>query len=97
MAKGYWIANIEVHDAGRYGDYQRFVRPFLAAHGARFVVRGGRQDIVEGTAHGRTVIVEFESYEKALAAYHSHDYQEGLKHRLESATTDLIVVEGFEE
>ena len=96
MAKGYWIANMEVPDPVRYGAYQRFVRPFLAANG-RFIVRGGTQDIVEGTAHSRTVVVEFESHEKALAVYRSHEYQEGMKHRLDAAATDLIIVEGFEE
>jgi uncharacterized protein (DUF1330 family) len=97
MPKGYWIANMDVHDPVRYGAYQRFVRPFLAANGGRFIVRGGTQDIVEGTAHARTVVVEFESYETALAVYRSDEYRKGMEHRLDAATTDLIVVEGFDD
>jgi uncharacterized protein (DUF1330 family) len=97
MAKGYWIANMDLTDAGRYGDYQRFVRPFLAEQGGRFLVRGGQQDIVEGQLRERTVIVEFESYERALEVYRSDTYQQGMRSRLESATTDLVIVEGHDE
>ncbi len=49
--------------------------PVFAKPGGRFLARGGEFQALEGTARQRHVIIEFDSYETALAYYHSPDYQ----------------------
>ena len=96
MASGYWVVNIEVTDPEVYKQYQEFVRPFLAANDGRFIVRGGQQSVVEGTVGPRVVVVEFPSYEHALSAYHSPEYQQGMQTRLGASSANFAIVEGFD-
>lgn len=94
-AKGYWIVGLDVEDPQRYATYQNFVRPFLVKAGGRFVVRGGQQQVVEGRARQRTVVVEFASFEEAVRVYHSADYQAGMQDRLAASVADFVIVEGM--
>lgn len=96
MAKGYWVVNLEVTDPETYKQYQAFVRPFLAANDGRFVIRGGQQSVVEGQVGPRVVVVEFSSYEHAVRAYHSAEYQQGMKARLNASSANFAIVEGFD-
>ena len=96
MAKGYWFGSLDVNDPERYVAYQKFVRPFLAAKGGKFLIRGGQHEVVEGEVRSRIILVEFPSYAEALRAYHSPEYQEGMKLRLAVAINDLAIVEGFD-
>ncbi|MEP6829381.1 MAG: DUF1330 domain-containing protein, partial [Rhizomicrobium sp.] len=75
MAKGYWIARIDVADADTYKSYVAAATPAYQKFGANFLVRGGRCEAVEGQGRGRNVVVEFESYDVALACYRSAEYQ----------------------
>ena len=96
MAKGYWVVRVDVTDPEQFKLYQAFVGPFLDAHDGRFLVRGGRHAVPEGTARQRTVVVEFPSYEAALRAYDSAEYQGGIDMRQDAAVVDFVVVEGYE-
>lgn len=96
MAKGYWVVNLEVTDLEVYKQYQAFVRPFLAANDGRFLIRGGQASTVEGQVHPRVVVVEFPSYEQAVRAYHSAEYQQGMQTRLGASTANFAIVEGFD-
>lgn len=96
MAKGYWIVGVDVSDPEQYKAYQDFVRPYLAATGGRFTVRGGPQEVVEGKSNARTVVIEFESYEAAQRAYHSVEYQSGRELRRAASLADFVIVEGFD-
>ena len=94
MPKGYIIAHISVTDPERYPEYVRRDTPILQGLGGRFVVRGGRSSAVEGTLLDRHVVIEFDSYEAALAAYHDPAYQEVAEIRRQSAESTIVVVEG---
>lgn len=94
MAKGYWIGRITVHDPERYKDYVTTATPAYQEYGARFLVRGGNFEAVEGEPRPRNVVIEFDSFEKALACYNSPVYAEARKIRQEVADGELIVVEG---
>ncbi len=94
-AKGYWVVGLDLEDPARYAAYQEFVRPFLAAAGARFVVRGGQQLVVEGRARTRTVVVEFASYDEAVRVYRSAEYQAGMQDRMAASVADFVIVEGL--
>lgn len=96
MAKGYWVVNLEVSDPEGYKDYQAFVRPFLAANGGRFLVRGGRMEVVEGAMLPRVVVIEFDSFDEARRLYHSMEYQEGRALRLGRSAGNVAIVEGLE-
>jgi uncharacterized protein (DUF1330 family) len=96
LAKGYWVVNLEVSDPEGYKDYQAFVRPFLAANGGRFLVRGGRMEVVEGAMLPRVVVIEFDSFDEARRLYHSMEYQEGRTLRLGRSAGNVAIVEGLE-
>jgi len=61
MAKGYWIARVDVADADAYKRYVAANAAPLAAYGARFLVRAGRFETPEGTSRTRNVVIEFPS------------------------------------
>ena len=68
----------------------------FAAFGAKFLARGGRSEAMEGReTPQRSVVIEFESYEKAVACYHSAAYQEAKSYREEWAKAEIIIVEGI--
>ena len=54
------------------------------------------REVVEGKARSRIVVIEFPSYEAALACYRSPDYQAVKKLREGKAEVDLIIVEGYD-
>lgn len=96
MAKGYWIARIDVDDLGAYKAYVAAnARPF-ADFGARFVVRAGRFEAPEGTARSRNVVIEFPSYQAALDCYRSPGYQAAIQLRLPVSRGDLVIIEGYD-
>lgn len=94
MAKGYWVADVEVTDPAKYAVYREFVTPYVASRGGKFLTRAGKVVIKEGTARTRTVIVEFPTFEQALAAYEDDEYTRGRALRANAGELDLVVVEG---
>lgn len=96
MAKGYWIGRVDVKDAEAYKAYVAANAEAFAKYGARFLVRGGAFETVEGGARSRNVVIEFDSYEQALACYHSAEYQKAKDIRETASVSDLIVIEGYD-
>ncbi|MBM2577373.1 DUF1330 domain-containing protein [Jannaschia sp. Os4] len=96
MAKGYWIAHGRVDDPEAYDLYRRANAAPLAAHGGRFLVRGGTREVAEGDAKPRTVVIEFPDYASALACYRSEDYQAAIELRRGISESDLVIVEGYD-
>lgn len=96
MAKGYWVVGLDVTDPERYRAYSEFVLPFVAANGGKFLVRGGRQAVREGTAMARTVVVEFASLEEAQRVYDLAEYQRGIALRANCSDANFVIVEGFD-
>ena len=96
MPKAYWIARVSVKDAERYPEYVTAARPAFEKFGARFLVRGGSYDALEGVSRERNVVIEFKDRATALACYHSPEYQAAKAIRNAVADADLIVVDGVE-
>lgn len=94
MPKGYIMAHITVRDPEAYKEYVERDTPILQGLGGTFVIRGGTAELVEGEAYQRHVLIEFPSYEAALAAYHDPAYQEVADIRRRTADSTVIVVEG---
>ena len=96
MAKGYWIVRVDIADPEAYKRYVAANGPVFAGFGAVFLVRAGRCETLEGGSRERNVVIEFPSYEAALACWHSDAYQAVLKLRAAASTADLLVVEGYD-
>lgn len=96
MAKGYWIARVDVHDPETYKNYLASNQVAFAKFGGRYVVRGAAFETVEGTARSRNVVIEFPDLATARACYDSPEYQKGVPFRKASAEADLIIIEGYD-
>lgn len=96
MAKGYWIAHVDVHDPKAYEAYRQANAVPFAKYGARFLVRGGQCETQEGKVRSRNVVIEFTDYETALACYRSPEYQAAIRLRQDHSTGDLVIVEGYD-
>jgi uncharacterized protein (DUF1330 family) len=94
--KGYWIGQIDVTDAEGYKPYTVANQAPFAEFGARYLVRAGQKDVTEGRARSRIVVLEFPSYDAALACYRSPAYQAAKKLRESKAEADLVIVEGYD-
>jgi len=94
--KGYWIVQVDVPDADAYKPYLVANQAPFGQFGARYLVRGGRRDVMEGSARDRIVVLEFPSFEVALACYRSPEYQAAKKPRDGKAEADVIVTEGYD-
>ncbi len=96
MPKGYWIARVDVHDPDAYQQYVAANAKPFAMYGARFAVRGGQHAVMEGTARARNVVLEFDSYQRALDCYNSPEYQHAKSLRSDVSDGDLIIIEGYD-
>ena len=96
MAKGYWIAHNEVTDPEAYKAYIAANGAIFAKYGARFLVRGGACENVEGPMPPRHVVIEFPDYATALACYRSPDYAAAKKLRESASRGVVVVVEGYD-
>ncbi|GBE42292.1 hypothetical protein BMS3Bbin10_00351 [bacterium BMS3Bbin10] len=96
MPKGYWIVHVSVNDMENYPEYVAATAPAMEKYGARFLVRGGAAEVREGQSRDRHVVIEFESYARALECYGSAEYAPALELRNKYADTDLLIVEGAE-
>ena len=93
--KAYWIAHVDIADPDHYSQYTQRAPKAFADFGGRFLARGGRSETMEGRkAPQRSVVIEFDSFEKAVACYHSAAYQEAKSYREEWAKAEIIIVEG---
>ena len=96
MAKAYWVARGDVTNPEKYKAYVAAAAESLKKHGARFLVRAGRFEGVEGSSRTRNVVIEFPSYQAALDCWRSPEYQEAIKLRLPVSSIDLVIIEGYE-
>ena len=96
MAKGYWIARVDVTNAEGYQGYVAANGAAFKKYGARFLVRGGQFEAPEGTPRARNVVLEFADYATAVACYHSPEYAAAKAHRIGAAEAELLIIEGYD-
>jgi uncharacterized protein (DUF1330 family) len=96
MAKGYWIARVDVTDPEGYKGYVAANAAAFSKYGARFIVRGGAFEAPEGTPRARNIVLEFADYATALACYNSPEYAAAKALRDGRAVADLVVIEGYD-
>ena len=92
----YVIVEVEVSDAEIYDRYKELAPPAIAAHGGRYLARGGRTATLEGDwSPQRVVILEFPSLERARAWWASEEYAPAKSLRQKGARARMIAVEGL--
>jgi uncharacterized protein (DUF1330 family) len=96
MAKGYWIARVDVYSDEGYKPYAAANAAIFKKFGARFVVRAGQFDNPEGQSRKRNIVIEFPDYATALACYNSPEYQANIKVRQPHSVADLVIIEGYD-
>ncbi len=94
MPKGYVIARVTVHDPAAYAEYAKLSTEAIRKYGGKPLVRGGRHEAVQGEARPRNVVLEFESYDRALEFYKSPEYSAARDIRMPVSTGEFVVVEG---
>jgi uncharacterized protein (DUF1330 family) len=95
MAKAYWIsAYRSINDAEALAAYAKLAGPAIQAAGGRFLARGTPAKVYEAGVNQRTVLVEFDSVQQAIAAHDSAGYQAALKALGNAVERDLRIVEG---
>ena len=91
----YLITQIEVTDPETFERYRERVPATIAAHGGKYLVRGGALEVVEGSwPQPRVVVLEFPTMAQAKAWYDSEDYRELKAMRLSASTGNAVFVEG---
>ena len=94
MSKGYWIAHVDVSDPEQYKHYVTGSAIAFKKFNVRMLARGGAATQLEGNGRPRNVVIEFASYEDAIACYKSPEYQAAKAHRKEAGIADIVIVEG---
>lgn len=96
MKKGYWIAAYRsISDESALKAYAALARPAIQALGGRFLTGSTSQvQAHEAGVQERTIVVEFESYDTAVAAHDSEAYQKALQALGSGAERDFRIVEG---
>ena len=94
MAKAYWVATYRaIHDEKKFADYAKLAGPALQAAGGRFLARAAPSMVYEAGVSQRTVLIEFDSVEQAIAAHDSPAYQAALRALGNGADRDVRIVE----
>jgi uncharacterized protein (DUF1330 family) len=92
----YIYGNIEIHDPALYEDYRAVVPALIAAHGGRYLVRGGAVEVLKGEGKAlRQVILEFPDMASLKRFYDSSGYTAARAIRQKASTGTLVAIEGF--
>jgi uncharacterized protein (DUF1330 family) len=91
----YVIVEIDVTDPVGYEEYKKQAGATVAQHGGKYVVRGGKTEVLEGDwKPKRIVVLQFESMQRAKEWLNCEEYREPRKMRHRTAKTNMILVEG---
>ena len=89
----YWVARSKVNDPEQYKKYADLAPAIIGKFGGKFLARAGKFKILEGPEKfHRFVVIEFPSFEKAVACHESPEYREAAAHRKKDGASELEVV-----
>ena len=95
MAKAYWITCYhQIKDAAKLASYAKLAGPAIEAGGGRILARSTAVHAYEHGKLDRTVLIEFDSVEQAMAAHDSAAYQAALVALDDGAVRDIRIVPG---
>jgi uncharacterized protein (DUF1330 family) len=92
----YWVARSKINDPVEYKKYTDRLPAIFARYGAKILARGGRYQLMEGPdKFHRFVVIEFPSFDEAVACFTSPEYEEAAAFRRSGAgEVETIIVEG---
>ena len=91
----YFVANISIEDPIEYQKYIARVDEVFSKYNGKYLAVDDNTKVIEGNwNYKRSVIISFQSEEEFYKWYNSKDYQEILKHRLNAAKCDSILIKG---
>jgi uncharacterized protein (DUF1330 family) len=97
MPKGYWVSVYQpTKDPEKVAAYNTLAPSAVAAGGGRVLSRGSRVIAHEAGLTERTVLIEFDSFEQAVATRESEAYQEALVALADGVERDFRIVEGID-
>ncbi|MER7810281.1 DUF1330 domain-containing protein [Streptomyces sp900116325] len=97
MAKGYWVSAYRtITDPEKLAAYDRLAGPAVQAGGGRLLARGSRAVAHDAGIAERTVLIEFDSFDQAVAAHASAAYQEALAVLADGVERDFRIIEGLD-
>ena len=96
MAKGYWIAQLDIKDEAAYDEYRKRNAIAFAKFGGKFLVRGGPFDRILGNTRQHNVVLEFPTHAAATACYRSLEYQDAVQYLKAGCEVDLVIISGYE-
>ncbi|WP_329112905.1 DUF1330 domain-containing protein [Streptomyces sp. NBC_01465] len=97
MAKGYWVSVYPaISDPEGLTAYDKLAGPAVRAGGGRLLSRGARVVAHEAGITQRVVLIEFDNFEQAVAAYESEAYQNALVALPDGAERDFRITEGID-
>jgi uncharacterized protein (DUF1330 family) len=92
----YWVARSRIDDPVQYKKYTDLVPGIIARHGGKVLARGGKFRVMEGPdTFRRFVVIEFPTFEQAVACFESLEYQEAAAHRKAGGgIVENVIVDG---
>ena len=95
--KVYMVANLQIHDAERYQEYEKGFFPILKKHGGEFITYDDNIIHFEGDTplKGRVILFSFPSLKHANEWYSDPDYQSISEHRRASVTSTITLINGL--
>jgi uncharacterized protein (DUF1330 family) len=95
MPKAYWIAVYrEVKDADKLAAYAKLAGPAIVAGGGRILARGDPVRVYENGLKKRTVLIEFDSIDQAVATHDSPAYKAALDALGDGVDREIRLIEG---
>ena len=94
----YWVARSKINDPVEYKKYADRLPAIFARYGAKILARGGRYQRMEGPdKFHRFVVIEFPTFDQAVACFTSPEYDEAATFRRNGAgEVETVIVEGGE-
>jgi uncharacterized protein (DUF1330 family) len=97
VPRAYWINTFRaVHDPAKLAAYAELAGPAMERLGGRFLARGLPARVFESAPMERTTLIEFDSVERAIAAYDSPEYQAALAALGDGAERDIRIIEAID-
>ena len=91
----YWVARVTVTDPDKYTGYAEAAPEAFAKHNGKILARAGKHEQMEGEGRPRNVVIEFPTFEDAVACYNSEEYQAARAHRVDAGEAEIVIVEGL--
>ena len=93
----FWIARSHITDPATYKKYTDRVPEIVGRYGGKILARGGRHQIMAGPeTFERYVVIEFATFEQAVACFESPEYQEASVFRRAGGVVETVVVQGVQ-